>query len=147
MDGQEPVEKKEEAKLLKPTFVQISDLNPEDRGVNLIVKVVKVTSVPPARPESKSKISEATIADKTGSLILTCRTEEQHETVKEGADLIIRNAFIRMYKGYMRLNVDKWGLIEVYDKKWGYDPAPAENELDTAKENNKSNIEYEEVTN
>lgn len=35
------------------------------------------------------------------------------DLVKEGSTVILRNARVDMYKGSMRLVVDKWGLIEV----------------------------------
>ena len=35
------------------------------------------------------------------------------DVMKEGATVILRNAKIDMFKGSMRLAVDKWGRVEV----------------------------------
>ncbi|PNX71653.1 OB-fold nucleic acid binding domain-containing protein, partial [Trifolium pratense] len=57
------------------------------------------------------------------------------ELMKAGNTVIIRNAKIDMFKGSMRLAVDKWGRIEVTD--------PAE--FTVKEDNNLSLIEYELV--
>lgn len=57
------------------------------------------------------------------------------DLVKEGSTLTLRNAKIDMFKGSMRLAVDRWGRVEV-----------AEPASFTVKEdNNLSLIEYELV--
>lgn len=57
------------------------------------------------------------------------------DLMKEGSTVILRNAKIDMFKGSMRLAVDKWGRVEVTE------PADC-----TVKEdNNLSLIEYELV--
>lgn len=56
--------------------------------------------------------------------------------MKPGTNVILRNAKIQMYKGTMRLAVDKWGRIEVVE--------PAE--FAVKEDNNLSLIEYELVT-
>lgn len=37
------------------------------------------------------------------------------DAMKEGSSVILRNAKIDMYKGSMRLAVDKWGRVEITD--------------------------------
>lgn len=53
-----------------------------------------------------------------------------------GATIILRNAKIDMFKGSMRLAVDRWGRIEVTE--------PANFEV--REDNNLSLVEYELVT-
>lgn len=55
--------------------------------------------------------------------------------MKPGATVILRNAKIDMFKGTMRLAVDKWGLVEVTE--------PANFEV--KEDNNLSLVEYELV--
>jgi len=55
--------------------------------------------------------------------------------MKAGATVIIRNAKIDMFKGSMRMAVDKWGRVEVTD--------PADFEV--KEDNNLSLVEYELV--
>lgn len=53
--------------------------------------------------------------------------------MKEGTTVILRNAKIDMFKGSMRLAVDKWGRVEVTE--------PAS--FSVKEDNNLSLIEYE----
>lgn len=57
--------------------------------------------------------------------------------MKVGATVNVRNAKIDMFKGSMRLVVDKWGLVQ-----------PAEQEADFVplEDNDLSAVEYELVT-
>lgn len=55
--------------------------------------------------------------------------------MKEGGTVILRNAKIDMFKGSMRLAVDKWGRVEVTE--------PAD--FTVKEDNNLSLIEYELV--
>lgn len=57
------------------------------------------------------------------------------DLMKPGASVIIRNGKIDMFKGSMRLAVDKWGRIEVTD------PVTFE----VKEDNNLSLVEYELV--
>ncbi|KAJ0634364.1 putative nucleic acid-binding protein [Helianthus annuus] len=56
--------------------------------------------------------------------------------MKEGSPVILRNAKIDMYKGSMRLAVDKWGRVEVTE--------PAD--FSVKEDNNLSLIEFELIT-
>jgi len=55
--------------------------------------------------------------------------------MKEGSTVILRNAKIDMFKGSMRLAVDKWGRVEVTDAA----------SFTVKEDNNLSLIEYELV--
>lgn len=57
------------------------------------------------------------------------------DLMKEGVTVILRNAKIDMFKGSMRLAVDKWGRVELAE--------PAE--LTVKEDNNLSLVEYELV--
>ncbi|KAM3287195.1 hypothetical protein P3S67_020625 [Capsicum chacoense] len=130
----------------KPVFVKVETLKPGTHGHNLTVKVVEsnpvkataggggrggrlsVNSRPPAR------ISECLIGDETASILFTARNE-QVDLMKPGATVIIRNAKIDMFRGSMRLAVDKWGRVEVAE--------PAD--IAVNEQNNLSLVEYELV--
>nr|GEX12952.1 hypothetical protein [Tanacetum cinerariifolium] len=51
------------------------------------------------------------VGDETGVVVFTARNE-QVDAMKEGSTVILRNAKIDMYKGSMRLAVDRWGRVE-----------------------------------
>lgn len=55
------------------------------------------------------------------------------DLMKPGATVILRNSRIDMFKGTMRLGVDKWGRIEATE------PAP----FTVKEDNNLSLVEYE----
>lgn len=57
------------------------------------------------------------------------------DLMKPGTTVIIRNSKIDMFKGSMRLAVDKWGRVEVTE--------PAK--FDVKEDNNLSLVEYELV--
>ncbi|MED6208858.1 hypothetical protein PIB30_049138 [Stylosanthes scabra] len=136
----------------KPVFIKVDQLKPGTNGHTLTVKVVSskpvktlgtkgprsssssssmILSRPSRRP---SRISECLIGDETGTIIFTARNE-QVEVMNPGATLILRNAKIDMFKGSMRLAVDKWGRIEVTE--------PAS--FQVKEDNNLSLVEYELV--
>jgi replication factor A1 len=129
----------------KPVFTKVDQMKPGTNGHTLIAKVLSSETVLQkggTRPSSSSLnnilrptvISECLIGDETGTIIFTARNE-QVELMKSGNTVIIRNAKIDMFKGSMRLAVDKWGRIEVTD--------PAE--FTVKEDNNLSLIEYELV--
>ncbi|KAJ8749313.1 hypothetical protein K2173_018796 [Erythroxylum novogranatense] len=130
----------------KPVFVNVEELKPGTTGHNLTVKVVSSKVVPAhkprrassslsQRPQPPSRIAECLVGDNTASIVFTARND-QVDIMKPGATVVMRNAKIDMFKGSMRLAVDKWGRIEV-----------AEPANFTVKEsNNLSLVEYELVT-
>ncbi|KAG6488019.1 uncharacterized protein At4g28440-like [Zingiber officinale] len=126
----------------KPVFIKVDQLKPGTSGHTLIVKVVSSNIVrqkdrPAAAAAGQlrpARISECLIGDETASIVFTARNE-QVDLLKPGATVILRNAKIDMFKGCMRLAVDKWGRTEV--------TKPAGFEVN--KDNNLSLVEYELV--
>lgn len=122
----------------KPVFVPIEALRPGTQGHNLVVKVVSAKEVlKRQRPDgSEVRITECIVGDATGVIIFTARNA-QVDIMKVGATVNVRNAKIDMFKGSMRLVVDKWGLVQ-----------PAEQEADFVplEDNDLSAVEYELVT-
>lgn len=112
-------------KLRKPKWMKVKSLKPDARGVNLLVKVVKVTEV-------DSKLFEVVLGDDTGCVTLRARPE-MVELCKPGAILRVQNALIVMHKGTMRLEVNKWGVLK---------PEPGE-EIQVNEKNDVSAVEYE----
>uniref|UniRef100_A0A0A8XQH4 Single-stranded DNA binding protein Ssb-like OB fold domain-containing protein n=1 Tax=Arundo donax TaxID=35708 RepID=A0A0A8XQH4_ARUDO len=128
----------------KPVFVKVDQLKPGTAGHTLVAKVLNSKTVlqkgrpgpaaaagPAARP---TRIAEGLIGDETGCILFTARNE-QVDLLKPDNTVIIRNAKIDMFKGSMRLAVDKWGRIEVTE--------PAS--FTVKEDNNLSLVEYELV--
>ncbi|XP_011009541.1 PREDICTED: uncharacterized protein At4g28440-like [Populus euphratica] len=125
--------------LRKPVFTKAEQLRPGTGGHTLTVKVVSAKMVlqkgradgPQGR---QMKIAECLVGDETGLIIFTARND-QVDLMQEGTTVILRNAKIDMFKGSMRLAVDKWGRVE------GTEPA----DFTVKEDNNLSLIEYELV--
>ncbi|KAF3794640.1 Uncharacterized protein EJ110_NYTH06886 [Nymphaea thermarum] len=123
----------------KPVFTKVDQLRPGTGGHTLTVKVVNSNMVlqkgRPDRPLVRQmRIAECLVGDETGSIVFTARNE-QVDLMKADATVILRNAKIDMFKGSMRLAVDKWGRVEVTD--------PAD--FIVKEDNNLSLVEYELV--
>lgn len=133
--------------LRKPVFVKVDHLKPGTSGHTLTVKVLESNTVlnkkprnpssfrgPSFQQQQPSRIAECLVGDETGTILFTARND-QVEMMKPGNTVILRNAKIDMFKGSMRLAVDKWGRIEVTE--------PAK--FAVKEDNNLSLVEYELV--
>ncbi|KAJ6886791.1 hypothetical protein NC651_027216 [Populus alba x Populus x berolinensis] len=126
--------------LRKPVFIKVDQLKPGTGGHTLTVKVLNFNTVLQKDRRSVSqhlrqtRIAECLIGDETGTIIFTARND-QVDLMKPGTTVILRNAKIDMFKGSMRLAVDKWGRVEVTE--------PAE--FVVKEDNNLSLVEYELV--
>ncbi|XP_050247652.1 uncharacterized protein At4g28440-like [Quercus robur] len=125
--------------LRKPEFKKADQLKPGTTGHTLVVKVVSSNTVL-AKGRSVSqhlrhtRIAECLVGDETATIVFTARNE-QVDLMQPGATVILRNAKIDMFKGSMRLAVDKWGRVEVTE--------PAK--FVVKEDNNLSLVEYELV--
>merc|ERR1712039_792413 len=90
--------------LKKPKFKKVKNVQPEQKGVNLIVKCVKA----PAAVEGRDDIKEAVCGDDTGVVTISLSSDAHIAAAKVGAAIRVQNAHVRMVKGYIRLVVDKW---------------------------------------
>ncbi|KAJ7296996.1 hypothetical protein O6H91_16G092100 [Diphasiastrum complanatum] len=127
------------AALRKPTFIKVDQLRPGTAGHTLIVKVVSTKLVlQKTRPDGAQvrsvRIAECVVGDDTGVIVFTARND-QVDLMKEGSTIILRNAKIDMFKGSMRLAVDKWGRVEVTEP----------GDFVVKEDNNLSLVEYELV--
>ncbi|CAO2209300.1 unnamed protein product, partial [Urochloa humidicola] len=135
-----PAQPADKPALRKPVFTKVDQLRPGTTGHTLTVKVVSATPVPgrarPGAPASSRapRIAECLVGDETGAIVFTARND-QVDLLKPDATVILRNAKIDMFKGSMRLAVDKWGRIEATE--------PAS--FTVKEDNNLSLVEYELV--
>ncbi|KAJ0985828.1 hypothetical protein J5N97_004184 [Dioscorea zingiberensis] len=130
----------QKAGMRKPVFTKVDQLRPGTSGHTLTVKVVSTKMVVQrGRPDGpqfrQSRVAECLVGDETGMIVFTARND-QVDLVKENSTIILRNAKIEMFKGSMRLAVDKWGRVDVAD--------PAE--FTVKEDNNLSLLEFEPVT-
>ncbi|OVA11516.1 hypothetical protein BVC80_9009g50 [Macleaya cordata] len=112
----------------KPVFTKVDQLKPGTSGHTLTVKVVSSKTVlqkgrVPTQNLRQTRIAECLVGDETVDMM------------KPGTTVNLRNAKIDMFKGSMRLAVDKWGRVEVTE--------PAK--FVVKEDNNLSLVEYELV--
>ncbi|XP_062233863.1 uncharacterized protein At4g28440-like [Phragmites australis] len=124
------------APLRKPVFTTIDQLRPQTHGHTLTARVLSARTVlDKASPHlGRTRVAECLVGDHTGTVLVTARNQ-QVDLVEPGTTVIFRNAKIDMFKGTMRLAVDKWGRIEVTEDA----------DFQVKEDNNMSLLEYELV--
>jgi len=121
----------------QPVDVKVAELTPASRAVNVIAKVVsksEVRNVPAGRDGAPHRVCDALVGDETGCVYLTL-WDDNIEKVNEGETISIGNGYVTLFKGNMRLNVGKYGTLQVAKE-------PLASEVNT--ENNLSNKVYEQ---
>ena len=97
---------------------KVEDLNSYSRRVYTVVKVVSKTEpreVTSRNDMSTHRVAEALVGDETGSVYLTLWDDVLDE-VDEGMVLNIKDAYINLFRGSMRLNLGRYGSYEVLEE-------------------------------
>ncbi len=97
-----------------PASVKVDALNPQSRQLNLTVKVVSKgeTRDTISRADGTShKVVDALVGDETGSIYMTL-WDDNIEKVKEGDVIDVKNGYVSLFKGSMRLNIGRFGSFE-----------------------------------
>jgi len=129
MSQEEPSESEE--------FVKIEGLTPRSRQVNVIAKVVsksRVRDVTSRKDYSIHRVADALVGDETGSIYLTL-WDDAIDKVKEDDTISVKNGYVSLFRGSMRLNIGRYGSLELLEE------SPI-SEVNT--ENNLSSKQYEE---
>lgn len=98
--------------------VKVSELTPRSRRLNLAVKVVSknpVRDIVSRRDGSTHKVTEVVVGDETASILLTLWNEDI-EKVNVDDVLNIKNAYVTLFRGSMRLNTGRYGTFEVSEE-------------------------------
>jgi replication factor A1 len=121
----------------QPVDTKVGELNPSSRAVNVIAKVVsksELRNITAGRDGEPHKVSDALVGDETGCVYLTL-WDDNIEKVNEGDTISVKNGYINLFRGNMRLNVGRYGTLEIAEQ-------PIAGEVNTA--NNVSNQVYEQ---
>jgi replication factor A1 len=114
---------------------KIKDLTPQSKRVDVLAKCLDVSEAKdiPGKFGNSRKVAEATVADETGAIILSLWDAQIGSIGKEDV-LAIKNGYVSLVRGHMRLNVGKYGQL-----------AKSEKPLDSASTTlNMSDKEYEQ---
>jgi replication factor A1 len=121
----------------EPVEAKVGDLTPQSKAVNVTAKVVSKTEIreiPMGRDGSPHKVSDALIGDETGVVYLTL-WDDNIEKVNDGDTVRVENGYVTLFKGNIRLNIGKYGKLELAS-------TPLAAEVNT--ENNVSSKAYEQ---
>ncbi|MEM2999009.1 MAG: OB-fold nucleic acid binding domain-containing protein [Candidatus Bathyarchaeia archaeon] len=121
----------------QPVEAKVGELTPQSRAVNVTAKVVsksEIREIPMGKDGSPHKVCDALVGDETGSIYLTL-WDDNIEKVNENDTVRLENGYVTLFKGNMRLNVGKYGKLEMAKE-------PFAGEVNT--ENNVSSKTYEQ---
>ena len=121
----------------QPVDAKISELNPSSRAVNVLARLMsksEIRNVAAGRDGEPHKVSDAMVGDETGCIYLTL-WDDNIEKVKDGDTILIKNGYINLFRGNMRLNVGRYGTLEISE-------TPLAGEVNS--ENNMSTQVYEQ---
>ena len=102
----------------QPVDAKVKELNPQSRAVNVLAKVVsktEVRSIAAGRDGAAHKVSDALVGDETGCIYLTL-WDDNIEKVNEGDTLMVKNGYINLFRGNMRLNIGRYGTLEISEQ-------------------------------
>jgi replication factor A1 len=121
----------------QPVDVKVGELTPASRAVNVKAKVVsksEIRNIAAGRDGSPHNVCDALVGDETGSVYLTL-WDDNIEKISEGDTISVGNGYVTLFRGNMRLNVGRYGTVEVAKEALA-------GEVNT--ENNLSNKVYEQ---
>jgi len=115
---------------------EIANLNPSSRRVDVTVKILSknpVREVVSRNDGATHRVTEALAGDQTGVILLTLWDEDIEKT-EEGNVYEVKNGYVNLFRGSMRLNIGRYGQLEL-----------SEETIDTVKtENNLSDKVFED---
>lgn len=95
--------------------VKVGELTPDSKAVNVTVKVVskgEVRNTTSTRDFTPHRIVDALVGDETGCVYLNL-WDDNIDKIKEGDTLNVKNGYVNLFKGNMRLNIGRYGSFEV----------------------------------
>ncbi len=121
----------------QPVDAKVGELTPQSRAVNVLAKVVsksEIRSIAAGRDGEAHRVCDALVGDETGCVYLTL-WDDNIEKVKEGDTINVKNGYVNLFRGNIRLNIGRYGTLELSEQALG-------GEVNT--ENNVSSQVYEQ---
>ncbi len=94
--------------------VKISELGPDSRQVNTTVKVVQkgeARETVSRQDGTTHRVLDALVGDDSGAIYMTL-WDDNINKVNEGETVMVKNGYVRPFKGSMRLNIGRYGTLE-----------------------------------
>ena len=110
--------------------VKVGELNSYSRKVYATVKVISKTEereVTSRSDMSTHRVAEALVGDETGTIYMTLWDNVLDE-IQDDMVLEVKDAYVNLFKGSMRLNLGRYGSYEVIDEA-PFDDVNLENNL------------------
>ena len=115
---------------------KVESLNPNSRRIDVTIKVVSknpIREVSSRRDGSTHRVTEALAGDETGAILLTLWDDDIEKVIEDNV-FDVKNGYITLFRGSMRLNIGRYGQIE-----------PSEETIETVKtDNNLSDKQFED---
>jgi replication factor A1 len=95
-------------------IVKVSDLQPYSKQVNTTVKVVQkgeARETVSRQDGTTHRVLDALVGDDTGTIYMTL-WDDNIAKVNEGDSVMVKNGYVRPFKGSMRLNIGRYGSLE-----------------------------------
>ncbi len=99
-------------------MVKIGNLTQYSRKVYTVAKVISKTEereVTSRSDMSTHRVAEALVADETGSIYLTL-WDDVLDAVEDDQIMDIKDAYVNLFRGSMRLNLGRYGSYELMDE-------------------------------
>ena len=99
-------------------MVKIGNLTQYSRKVYTVAKVISKTEereVTSRSDMSTHRVAEALVADETGSVYLTL-WDDVLDQVEDDQILNIKDAYVNLFRGSMRLNLGRYGSYDLLDE-------------------------------
>ncbi|MHA1513854.1 MAG: hypothetical protein ACTSRJ_07345 [Candidatus Hodarchaeales archaeon] len=125
-------EKVEEAKTEEEPLnvMKISELSPFDRKLQVLFVVVEKgesRTIVSRKTNEEHHLADITVGDDSG--IVTCTLwDETIDRVSEGSTYVLKNGYVNVFQGQMRLALGKWGSIEDTEEVIELDSVNSEND-------------------
>src|SRR5208282_5077075 len=95
-------------------IIKVSDLQPYSKQVNTTVKVVQkgeARETVSRQDGTTHRVLDALVGDDTGTIYMTL-WDDNIDKVNEGDSVMVKNGYVRPFKGSMRLNIGRYGSLE-----------------------------------
>ena len=110
--------------------MKISELSPFDRKLHVVFVVVEKNesrSIVSRKTNEEHQLADITVGDDTG--IVTCTLwDETIDRVEEGKTYVLKNGYVNVFQGQMRLALGKWGSIEDTEEEISLDSVNSDND-------------------